>query len=167
LRLEADSAPAGPVAARLAHLVPAAIRGIFRYGCVGLAISLLYSLAVIGCMQVVPPISPTVASVVAFIICLPVAYLAHRRISFMNRPYDVFQLLRFVLSTTTSFGVAVGGMYWITELAGRSYLLGIAWNWLIIPSMNFLFYLCWVFRTVRDDGTNGRAGDASVTAPPL
>jgi hypothetical protein len=40
-------------------------------------------------------------------------------------------------------------MYWITEIADRSYLLGIAWNWLMIPAMNFFTYLFWVFRTAR------------------
>lgn len=144
MRPKADSAIAGPVAVLLARML--------RYGGVGLAISVLYSLAVIACVQVLRPISPTVASVIAFVITLPAAYLAHGRVSFPDRPYDTLQPLRFVLSTAASFVVAVGGMYWITEIADRSYLLGIAWNWLIIPAMNFLTYMFWVFRAARNGG---------------
>jgi hypothetical protein len=56
-------------------------------------------------------------------------------------------------STTSSFIVAVGGVYGITEIASRNYLLGIAWNWLIIPTMDFLTYMFWVF---RESGRKGR-----------
>jgi putative flippase GtrA len=122
---------------------------VLRYACVGGAIALLYSLTVIVCMQVLDPISPTMASIVAFIITLPGSYIAHGRVSFSDRPYDGFQPLRFAFSTTTSFIVAIGGMYWITEIADRSYMLGITWNWLIIPAMNFLTYMVWVFRVAR------------------
>jgi putative flippase GtrA len=150
LRHEADSATVGTVAALLVRLEPAFLRRVLRYGCVGLAISALYSFAVIACVQLLHPISPTMASIVAFIIVLPVSYLAHGKVSFSDRPYDNFQPLRFALSTATSFIVAGGGMYWITEIVGRSYLLGIVWNWLIIPLMNFLTYMFWVFRTARN-----------------
>jgi putative flippase GtrA len=152
LRHDADSVTAGPVAVLLARLDPALLRRVLRYGCVGVAISLFYSLAVIVCMQMLNSISPTMASIVGFIIVVPVAYLAHGWFSFSDRPYDTFQPLRFAVTTTTSFIIAVGGMYLITEIAGRSYLLGIAWNWLIIPTMNFLTYMFWVFRAGRRKG---------------
>ncbi len=152
MRPEADSATGNPLAALLARQTPAFLRRVLRYGCVGLAISLLYSLAVIACMQAWQPISPTLASVAAFVATLPAAYLAHRRVSFRDRRFDAYQPLRFAVSTAASFALAVGGMYWITAIAGRSYLLGIAWNWLIIPATNFLIYLFWVFRTARSGG---------------
>lgn len=152
---EADSAAVGPVAALLMRVDRALLRRVLRYGCVGLAISLLYSFAVIACVQWLQPISPTMASIIAFIAILPISYLAHGRVSFSDRPFDTLQPLRFAFSTAVAFIVAVGGMYWITEIAGRSYLLGIAWNWMIMPAMNFLAYMFWVFRTARS-----RRGDA-------
>jgi putative flippase GtrA len=122
---------------------------IVRYGVAGASVSILYSLAVITCMHIFAPLSPTVASVIAYFAILPLAYLAHGRFSFSDRPYDSLQPIRFTVSTTSSFIVAIGGMYWITEIAGRSYLLGIAWNWLMIPAMNLLIYMVWVFRTLK------------------
>lgn len=124
---------------------PLALR-IMRYGFAGVAVSILYSLAVIACVHLFAPLSPTIASVIAYVVVVPLAYIAHGRISFSDRPYDNFQPLRFAVSTTASFIIAIGGMYYITEIAGRSYLLGIAWNWLMIPVMNFLVYMFWVFR---------------------
>jgi putative flippase GtrA len=152
LQREPGSAIAYAVTWAPASLLPAFLRRAMRYGCVGFAISLLYSLAVIACVRLLQPISPTAASVIAFLITLPISYLAHGRISFSDRPYDTFQPLRFAVSTATSFVVAVGGMYWITDIAGGSYLLGIAWNWLIIPAVNFLAYMFWVFRAARNKG---------------
>lgn len=147
-----DAEGLAPVATRRPWFFPALLERAIRYGGVGVVISVLYSLCVIAIVQFLRPISPTIASVLAFIAITPVAYLAHRRVTFADRPYDKLQPLRFAFSTTASFVIAVGGMYWITEIAGRSYLLGIAWNWLIIPAMNFLAYLFLVFRAARNKG---------------
>lgn len=149
---EVDSLAADAAAAARSRYLPALVERAIRYGGVGVAISALYSLAVVGAVQFLRPISPTMASAAAFVIVTPVAYLAHKNVSFWDRPYDRLQPLRFVFSTTTSFVIAVGGMYWITEIAGRSYWLGIAWNWLAIPAMNFLTYMFWVFRADKGRG---------------
>lgn len=147
-----DAEGLATVATRRPWFFPALLERAIRYGGVGVVISVLYSLCVIAIVQFLRPISPTMASVLAFVVVQPLAYLAHRKVSFSDRPYDRLQPLRFAFTTTTSFIIAVGGMYWITVIAGRSYLLGIAWNWLIIPAMNFLAYLLWVFRAARTKG---------------
>ncbi len=146
MRREVSLAGRGPAAALVARLDRTFVRRVGRYGCVGVAVSVFYSLAVIACVRGLHPITPTEASVIAFVLTLPVSYLAHGRVTFADRPADKFQPLRFGLSTAMSFIVAV------TEIAGRSYLLGIAWNFLIIPATNFLVYLLWVFRPTRNTG---------------
>ena len=122
---------------------------VVRYGCVGLAVSVFYSLLVCALVRF---LIPTTASIGAFVVTLPLGYLGHGRISFSDSAYDSFQPLRFALTTASSFAVSVGGMYWITDVLGHSYLLGIAWNWMVIPLMNFTTYLFWVFRRVRNRG---------------
>jgi putative flippase GtrA len=126
------------------------LRRILRYSFVGLSMSAAYSLAVVLLVRVMAPASPTVCSVLAFIVMMPIAFISHGRVSFSDRPRDAFQPMRFVVSTASSFVIAVGGMYWITEIAGRGYLLAIAWNWMAIPAMNFLIYLLWVFPRERE-----------------
>jgi putative flippase GtrA len=162
LRAEKDSTSAGSLAERLARLMPPKTRRVLIYGCVGLAVSIFYSLAVIGCVALLHPISPTLASIVAFVVTVPGAYLAHAKVSFSDRAYDRLQPLRFALSTTTSFIVSIGGMYWITEVAGRGYLFGIAWNWLTIPAMNFLSYVFWVFRAAGSPSSAGQSESSTV-----
>ena len=125
------------------YMTPAFLRCVRRYGSVGLSVSLCYSFATIACVHFV---DPTIASVIAFIVTLPIGYLAHKRITFSDSSHDAFQPVRFAVATAASFVLAVGGMYWITEIAGRNYIFGIAWIWFIIPTMNFVLYLLWVFR---------------------
>jgi putative flippase GtrA len=119
---------------------------ILRYGLVGVVGSIAYSLAVIGFVHRLPDHNATWASVIAFAVMQPVAYLAHRSLTFVDALRDSFQPVRFAVTTTSTFVIAVGGMYAVTEILGHSYLIGIALNWALIPATNFLVYLFWVFR---------------------
>jgi nitrite reductase/ring-hydroxylating ferredoxin subunit/putative flippase GtrA len=119
---------------------------IWRYGIVGLAVSVAYSLAVVLAVHALPSHNPTAASAIAFAVMLPIAYLGHRSIAFFDAASDRLQPLRFAVSTAATFLIAVGGMYAATAIFCRSYLFGIALNWALIPATNFLIYLFWVFR---------------------
>ena len=136
-----------------------------RYGIVGFAVSVAYSLAVLLAVHSLPTHSATLASGVVFAVMLPIAYLAHRSIAFFDAKADRFQPLRFAASTVSTCLIAVGGMYVVTEILGRSYLLGIALNWALIPAINFLIYLYWVFRVGAPrsvaTGTLGSAASAA------
>ena len=137
---------------------------LMRYGCVGLGISVFYSLAVAAFVH--PPFlfAPTWASIAAFALTLPLSYLAHGKVSFVDRPFDRLQPIRFAFSTVGSFAIAVGGMYWITEVMGGTWLLGILWNWLIIPLMNLTSYALWVFRVSRDPPAARRPAPSMLAA---
>jgi putative flippase GtrA len=133
------------------------LQRILRYGAVGLIVSVAYSLAVVLIVGWLPSHDPVLASGMAFVVMLPIAYLAHRYVSFFDAERDSFQPLRFAITTSSTFLIAVGGMYWMTEILGRSYLLGIALNWALIPAVNFLIFFFWVFRV---------GGRAAVIASP-
>jgi nitrite reductase/ring-hydroxylating ferredoxin subunit/putative flippase GtrA len=135
-----------------------------RYGIVGLTVSVAYSLAVILAVRWSPTHNPTWASGVAFAAMLPIAYLAHRSIAFFDAAPDPFQPLRFAVSTASTFLIAVGGMYVVTEIFGRSFLLGIALNWALIPAANFLIYLFWVFRVGVRRPVAARPGEGVAAA---
>jgi len=76
---------------------------MLRYGGVGFAISLIYSVAVIAAERVLRPIGPVTASIRAFGIVLPISGLAHGKISFGDRPRDVFQPLQYAMPTMATF----------------------------------------------------------------
>jgi len=141
---------------------------VLRYGVVGVTLSVAYSLAVVLVVGWLPTHDPVLASGLAFVLLLPVAYLGHRFVAFFDAARDPFQPLRFAVTTSSTFLIAVGGMYWVTEVLGRSYLLGIALNWALIPAVNFLIFFFWVFR-VRGSGiltdpflVNDRRNDSDV-----
>ena len=119
---------------------------IVKYGAVGIAVSMLYSLFVMLLVDQAGMASGTLASALAFAAILPLAYAAHRHVTFSDATHDPLALWRFAGTTTLSFLVATGAMYLATAILARSYLLGIALTWLLIPTMNFLVYLVWVFR---------------------
>ena len=119
---------------------------VLKYAAVGVAVSMLYSLMVMLLVDQGGMASPTLASALAFAAILPVAYAAHRGVTFSDAAHDPLASWRFTGSTTASFVVATGGMYLATDVLARSYLLGIALTWVLIPTMNFLVYLVWVFR---------------------
>lgn len=128
---------------------------VLRYGVVGLVISIAYSLVVVLIVGQFHMRNATEASALAFILVQPIAYFAHRHVTFSDAARDPFQPLRFAVTTVSTFLVAIGGMYVATDMLGRSYLLGIALNWALIPAINFLIYLLWVFRL-----GNRQRGDA-------
>ncbi len=119
---------------------------VLRYGVIGVGNSIVYSLCVLFLVDELNVHSATLASVLAFAAVLPAAYLAHRRVTFFDAASDSSQLPRFLTSTGAAFLIATGGMYVVTEIYARSYLIGIILNWILIPPINFLIYLFWVFR---------------------
>ena len=122
------------------------LRSLMRYGVSGTALSLLFSGLVVWLVTSWPTLGPVVASIVAFAVLLPFAYLAHRYFSFAGRAHVEGTVVRFVITTTAAFAIAVGGMYVVTARLHAPYYWGIALNWLLIPFANYLVYLLWVFR---------------------
>ena len=117
---------------------------IWRYGLVGVCVSVLYSLFVIALVDG-QGTNPTVASVFAFAAAMPLSYIGQRHFAFRDAGRVSFQPLRFGLMATSSFLAATGAMYLVTEIFGWSYLIGILLNWLIIPAVNFFVNLVWIF----------------------
>src|SRR5437763_1858426 len=103
------------LAAAALRRAPAPLQRLICYGGVGVAVSIFYSLVIILLVTGPTRLNSTLASALGFPIALPVGWVLHRNISFGDRPYDQMQPLRFVVSTTATFALAVGGMYAITE----------------------------------------------------
>ena len=134
---------------------------VVRYGIVGVAISLIYSLGVIHLVSQLHMSNATLGSVLTFVAILPLAYAAHRYITFFDAGSDSFQLARFVVTTVAGFLITTVGMYVITNVTKSSYLLAVALNWVVIPPMNFLIYFIWVFRVGRPPFAASRVDDTA------
>jgi hypothetical protein len=121
-----------------------------RYGASGCTVAVLFSLAVVALVRLVPAAGPVGASVIAFWLIQPVGYAVHRMISYpdasLQLPEKAGSRLRFVITNLGGLVIASGGMALVTDVFHQSYLWGIALNWLLIPAINFVIYLYWVFR---------------------
>ena len=126
---------------------------VLRYGIMGTSVALVYSVTIVLLVDAFGIRNATLASVLAFVILQPLAYLAHRQVTFFDSSRDAMEPVRFSITTATSFLVTTFGMYVVTEILHWSYLFGIALNWLVIPAMNFLIYLIWVFRPAEVGAT--------------
>ena len=117
-----------------------------RYGGVGATLAGFYSAIVLLGMKLFNSANPTLVATCAFLVTLLPSYVAHSYVSFNDRKADSSRPLRFAASYTVSLLISVGGMFFITEIAGGDYRLSVALNWLLVPLANFTVYLTWVFR---------------------
>lgn len=125
--------------------VKAHLASLVTYGCVGVAVSTLYSLSVWAMVEPLGLARPVVASVLAFCLVSPLSFAAQKYITFRNRPFDPRQPVRFAVMAASSFLMAVGGMYVITNLLKLHYGFGILLAWVLIPLANFIINTIWVF----------------------
>ena len=79
------------------------------------------------------------------------SYIAHSSISFNDRDSDSLRPLRFAVTYSASFLIAVGGMYVLTDIGGADYRLSVALNWLLVPLANLTISTIWVFRRPRNE----------------
>ena len=123
---------------------------ILRYCLSGGIVALVFSVAVILAVNVLPRVGPVGASVIAFFVTLPVGYAVHCHVTYPDAAHEqnaaVVRWRRFITANIGSFVVATVGMAFITQVLHASYLWGIALNWICVPTMNFVVYLWWVFR---------------------
>jgi putative flippase GtrA len=132
------------------------VERIVRYGFSGVLVSLSFSLGVVGFVHLLPQIGPVVASILSFCVIQPIGYLIHRTLTFPDTDLVATptrtSLGRFILTNLASLAVAAGGMAVVTDVLHASYFWGIALNWVLIPSTNFLLYRFWVFKVRSQRG---------------
>lgn len=115
-----------------------------RFGGVGLFNSALYAVISIACIRLFG-IGPTMASVIAYLGCVPVAFWAHKRITFRSQAKAEGEFLRFVVAQVLSFGIAVGGMHASVQILGLHYLIGVFSAVFLVPLATFFVLDQWVF----------------------
>jgi hypothetical protein len=130
---------------------------ILRYGVAGLSVSVSYTLLVVFLVHEFPTLGPTANAAIAFLIVQPLGLLLHGTITYpetgMARGHLPRIGVRFIVTNAVGFMISIGGMGLVTLQLHESYLWGIALSWAIIPAINFLIYLFWVFKpSLRSDG---------------
>ncbi len=128
------------------------LRRVLVYGAVGIGVALCYSVLVAVMLRAQLVSTPTLAAVFAFLLVLPLSYVAQRRTSFGDRPRDGGQPARFAVLALTTFGISVGGMAIVVELLGLPYWGGLIVTWVCVPIAGFLMNTLWVFPASKPGG---------------
>lgn len=118
---------------------------ILRYCLVGASVATMYSTLVVLLVDGLNFTVPFLASATAFIVTVPLSFVAQKRFTFRNTDVDPRQLRRFVAMALTSFLLAVGSMHLVTHTLHLSYLWGILITWILIPAVNLIINSLWVF----------------------
>lgn len=127
------------------------VERIVRYGFSGVLVAIICSLGVVGFVHFLPQAGPVGANILAFCAVQPIGYAIHKTFTFPDTDIESREggLRRFILTNLASLAVSTAGMALVTDVLHASYLWGIALNWVLIPSTNFLLYRFWVFRSQR------------------
>ncbi len=118
---------------------------LLRYGVVGVGVAAIYSLIVVAIVEGHVILDPTLASAVAFALTQPVAFLAHRKITYPDAGAAGYHWKRFAVLSACGFALTLATMK-IVDLLGWPFWIGLMIGWVVIPAMNFIISSIWVFR---------------------
>jgi len=128
---------------------------ILRYGFAGGLVSAVFTCLVVALVHLLPSIGAVGASMLAFCLAQPAGYLLHRSITYPDASqapaHKSGRVLRFLVTNALGLAVTSAAMALATHVYHASYLWGIALTWALIPAMNFVIYLTWVFKTRVSD----------------
>lgn len=119
-----------------------------RYGLVGVGNSLAYAGVVALLVQMLAA-DPRMASALAYLAVLPLAYWGHRRVTFCASGSVWPQISRFLASQAANMALSVLGMALMTETLDLPYGYGIAAAIILVPVVNYLLLDRWVFQPRR------------------
>jgi putative flippase GtrA len=122
----------------------AALARAARFGFVGAISTCIYA-AIASILVGFVHLSPKPASVVAYLIAMPLNFLANRVISFRSDGPLQRESLRFVVMHVSGMAVAYGSMSLATDYLGSNYMVGIAIAAVLVPALSFLVANFWVF----------------------
>ncbi len=123
----------------------AALARAVRFSFVGAISTCIYAaiaLILVGFVQ----LGPKPASVVAYLIAMPLNFLANRAISFRSDGPLQRESLRFVVMHVSGMAVAYGSMSLATDYLGSNYMVGIVIAAVLVPALSFLVANFWVFK---------------------
>jgi putative flippase GtrA len=131
---------------------------LLRYFMAGVGISTGYTLSVIFLMEVMHWESPDVANAVSFAAWAPVSYLVHRRFTFQFNGEHALSFMRFVVTFFVKFLISIALMAGVTGLIQAHYLIGVLFNWVVVPLGTYLVLGLWVFRSEPARDTSDVSG---------
>jgi putative flippase GtrA len=117
---------------------------LLRYGVVGTSMSVLYASLATSIIEVTV-VRPLTASVAAFCLSLPVAYLSHLYLTFRRARPQRPQFLRFVLAMSNALIVSTVVMWLTVSVFRAHYAYALAATTVMVIAVNYTVLDHWVF----------------------
>lgn len=127
---------------------PSILAKALRFAIVGAASSLIYAviaMLLVGGLE----IAPKIASVVAYLVALPLNFLANRSFAFQSAGELKVDATRYALLHAAGMAIAFVSMSFAVDYLGGNYLIGVAITVVLVPAFNFLVANFWVFSKQR------------------
>jgi putative flippase GtrA len=119
---------------------------LITYGVVGSLLALLQMGLTAGFVKGHVVADPTIASLMASAITIPISFWAHKRTTYADITRERFQAARFAATACSSVVIAAGAIKLVT-LAGGPLWFAILLGSSLVPIGNYLVNALWVFRT--------------------
>lgn len=133
-----------PQLSELTSMAGRHLRLVTAYGLVGIGLMVVYLGLSFG-LRYLSGMPAQFASPTAFVICIPIAYLAQSTLVFRSPWLNARQALRFTLAMAVGFAIssaAVPLLSWMLGLPEPVSLLSVS---ALVPLANFVVFRFWVF----------------------
>ena len=117
---------------------------VIRYIVVGGGVTAVYTAVTAGAISF--GIDRIWAAVLGSAVAIPLSYVVHRRITYVDAANDNSQFSRFAVIAISSLAINVGLMGG-SEMLGLSHWIALAIGWFLVPIANYTINALWVFRT--------------------
>lgn len=118
---------------------------LFRFGLVGGGSTTLFSILT-WYFSKATYLTPVTAVVVAYLLLLPLNFLAHKYFTFNSTGATISESKKFALMHSLNLALSTAGMAVIAR-AGLDIRWGIGFSAIAVPIIVFVTMNCWVFRT--------------------
>lgn len=119
---------------------------VIRFLLVGGGVTLVYTVLALCLHEGGVIADATLASVAAYLATQPIAFLAHKHLTFPDASRQHSSWHRFGAMSLAGLAITAGSMKVISVL-GMPFWFGLVIGWVCIPIANFFISAVWIFRT--------------------
>lgn len=117
---------------------------LFRFGLAGGLSTLFYGVCA-WCLVYLVAQPPVVASIIAYLLAIPVSFVLQRRFAFRSLGNVRAELPRFLLVQGTNLVASTGTMHAIVNVFHANPTIGVLITMMVIPLLSFVMLHLWVF----------------------
>ncbi|HEY5126100.1 MAG TPA: GtrA family protein [Bradyrhizobium sp.] len=130
---------------------------IVRYFFAGVVVSIGYTITVVVLVEYVGWTNPSLASATSFLVWTPISYYAHRDFTFGFEGGNSAASAKYVISFLLRFAASVVVVAVAVHLKWH-YIVGVFFNWGMLPLVNYFVLHFWVFRDRSPSAPVGQNG---------